>query len=137
MGRVAPVRQKLKRENPHWLEAHKRGEIMDKPELPSLAERVRWARRRLKLTQAGLADKIGASREYVTKIETGDRIRPRNMDVLAKALDVSPAWLQFGAEEIDQLSREAITLALRWQDLPPEVQAAVKTMIDAAADKKT
>ena len=109
---------------------------MDKPNLGSLAERVKWARDRLGLTQADLAERIGASREFVTKVESGERIRPRNMDVLAKALQVSPAWLQYGAEEIDRLSKPAIELALAWQELSPEMQEAVQKMVEAAQAKR-
>lgn len=53
------------------------------------------SRRDLNMTQKELADRIGISQSYITKIERG---RAKNMSVelvfdLATALSVSPAWL--------------------------------------------
>lgn len=53
------------------------------------------SRRDLNMTQKELADRIGISQSYITKIERG---RAKNMSVelvfdLATALSVNPAWL--------------------------------------------
>jgi DNA-binding XRE family transcriptional regulator len=53
-------------------------------------------RREKNLTQAKLGKLVGNSRAAVQKIENGKSLQPRNTIDLAEALDVNPAWLQFG-----------------------------------------
>lgn len=105
---------------------------MKLPRLQTLAERVVWARKRKDWTQDDLATACGSTRDQIVKVELGKTRRPRNMQDLAKALDVPPAWLAFGDERIDDLSKEAIEIALGWQTLPAEVQEAVARLIRAA-----
>ena len=61
-------------------------------------ERIRGARHRLKLTQVGLADRIGVHQSSVAYWESG-KTRPRSAALLdlATALDVAPEWLEFGS----------------------------------------
>ncbi len=61
-------------------------------------KRIREARHRLKLTQIGLADRIGVHQSSVAYWESG-KTRPRSatMLTLALALDVAPEWLEFGS----------------------------------------
>lgn len=61
-------------------------------------ERIRGARHRLKLTQVGLADRIGVHQSSVAYWESG-KTRPRSATLLdlATALDVAPEWLEFGS----------------------------------------
>lgn len=99
--------------------------------LTTLAARMRWARLHRNLTQEELAKKAGTSQSQVYKIEQGRVKRPRNIGEIARALDVSPAWLQFGEAKIDRLSTEALQMAVEWQALPAEAQGAVIAMIRA------
>lgn len=59
-------------------------------------ERLRQARQTLGLTQQQLADKAGTNQAVIQKIENGHSIRPRVLVELGVALEVNPAWLQFG-----------------------------------------
>lgn len=62
----------------------------------SLAQRFKEARSKSGLTQESLAKHCGITRESIQQIENGDTLHPRNIEKLAEALCVSPAWLQFG-----------------------------------------
>jgi len=97
----------------------------------TLAFRLKNARKKAGLTQDQLAERVGATRDQIQKIESGTTKRPRNMTEIAKTLDVSPSWLAFGDDRIDDLSKEAIDLALDWQGLPDDLKEAVRRMIDA------
>lgn len=102
----------------------------DLPPLPTISERLRWARRRAGMTQEQLADASGVSRDIIAKTERGaTRMTPR-IDQLAKALDVSPAWLAFGRPTIDQWDRDTLELAETYHQLPDDLKAAVRALID-------
>jgi len=61
-------------------------------------KRIREARHRLKLTQIGLADRIGVHQSSVAYWESGKtRTRSATLLTLAMALDVAPEWLEFGS----------------------------------------
>lgn len=79
----------------------------------SLGGRLREARLRAGLTQDALATLAGVHRASVQMAENGRSARPRKLDAIAAALDVSPAWLAFG----DDLTPDARALALAWDRL--------------------
>ena len=64
----------------------------------SLAERVRAARAALGLSQAELAARVGIKQPSLAAIETGETRRPRFLLGLARALGVTPEWLENGDE---------------------------------------
>lgn len=68
-----------------------------------MGERLEDTRRRRVLTQAELANKAGVSLITVTRLENskGD-VNPRADTVrrLAEALEVDPAWLLFGEDDL-------------------------------------
>lgn len=97
----------------------------------TLAYRVLTRRKELGLTQEQLANKVGISQQAITQLEKGEILRPRNIQKLADALECSPAWLQFGIEEIDQLDQTAIEMALKWMKLDPNHKKTVKDTVDA------
>jgi transcriptional regulator with XRE-family HTH domain len=61
-----------------------------------IGHRLRVARREKELTQGQLAARVGTNRADLQKIENGKSLRPGNIMDLAEALDVNPAWRQFG-----------------------------------------
>ena len=111
------------------------------PTLPvtTIAARLKAARKHLDMTQQALADASGASREAIAKIETGEITRPREILALSKALSVSPSWLQFGAEQIDDLSSDVLDAAFALEALPHVHQQAliqtIKALRDATKEK--
>ena len=104
---------------------------MKLPKLATLADRVIWRRKDLKLTQTELANRAGATRVQIQKIENGKTIRPRNMERIATALEVSQAWLLFGYEELESLSEDSIAMAVQWESLPPEIKKAILAVINS------
>ena len=71
--------------------------------METLGQRLEATRRRNVLTQAELATAAGVSLITVTRLENGgEAVNPRATTVrrLAKALDVDPAWLLFGGEDL-------------------------------------
>ena len=72
--------------------------------LNSLGERMRFRRRELGLTQDELALLSGTNQAVIQKIENGKSLRPRKLDVIADALNITPAWLLYGDEKNTQLT---------------------------------
>jgi len=104
--------------------------------MPTLAERVQWARKQKGWRQEDLADAVGTSRAQIQKIENGTITRPRNMEALADALDVSKVWLAYGDPRLEQLTPEAADLAIAWQHLPEDAKEAARLFIETAAKRK-
>jgi transcriptional regulator with XRE-family HTH domain len=103
--------------------------------LGTLASRLRYARERKGLTQEELARAVGTSQQVINHIETGQTKKPRKIEDIANILGVSPAWLQFGIEELDTLDKEAVMLALSWMTLDEPNKSAMKNAILEMAKK--
>ncbi len=103
----------------------------------TLGGRLRLKRKEHGWTQQMLADKVGTSQAVIQKIENGKSLRPRNLNNIALALGVSPAWLMFGTETIDALDNDAIELARAWQKLNEPQRSAFKEAIIKAAKNQT
>ncbi len=103
--------------------------------LSTLADRLKYAREQKGLTQQQLADICGVAQQTIDAIEGGVSLKPRKIDAISRALEVSPAWLQFGVEEIDNLDADSITLAQAWMNLEEPFKTAVKQMVLSAAKK--
>lgn len=68
--------------------------------MKTLAERVKYAREQLDLTQQEVAEKAGISQPTYFKIENGLTQKPRNILDIAEALKVNPHWLATGQGEM-------------------------------------
>lgn len=110
-------------------------EALKLPALATLAERLMWARRQKRLTQQQLADAVDASREQIAAVESGRTKMPRKIINLAEVLEISPAWLQFGVEELDELSEESIRMALDIDSLDPMQRASLRHLISSLISK--
>jgi transcriptional regulator with XRE-family HTH domain len=68
----------------------------------SVGRRIEDTRRRQLMTQADLAEKAKISLITVTRLENDESPNPRMSTVkaLAQALDVDPAWLLFGVDDL-------------------------------------
>ena len=103
-------------------------------EATTLADRVATKRKEKGWTQKQLAELIDSNQASIQKIENGKSLRPRNIVKLAKALQVSPAWLMFGdasIEEIleEELDAEALEIADAWSKLPEPHRSSIKQAI--------
>jgi len=106
----------------------------DRTDSDTLGARLTRSRLRRGWTQHELAKHVGTSQAVVQRIETGKCRHPRNIESLADVLDVSPAWLMFGAEVMDGLEPEAIETAKAWSNLTEPHRTALKEMILKIAD---
>lgn len=70
----------------------------------SLAYNVKFLRERLGMTQAELGEKLGKGQTTIQKIETGQTLRPRFINEMAKVLGVDVYTLEHGdaTQELDQ-----------------------------------
>ena len=67
----------------------------------SIGERIKKRRKELGLTQAALSEIIGIAQQSLQSIESGKIEKPRKIIALAKALETTPEFLQFGVGELD------------------------------------
>lgn len=72
--------------------------------MSEIKDRLREARRNKGLSQAGLSKLLGVSQAAIAAIESGRNKRPTNLASIAKALDVSPYWLETGKEDNEVIS---------------------------------
>lgn len=101
------------------------------PSIPDIAARFRWARKRLGWTQHDLAQNAGVTVDVIKKVEAHRTHRPRRIEQIAKALQVSPGWLAHNAAELDSLESWAITAAIQLQALTDADRQAVLAHISA------
>ncbi len=73
-----------------------------------IAIRLQQMRKKLGLTQAKLGELSGTNQAVIQKIENGKSRSPRIIEDLAFALDVNPAWLQWGEPFAPMLVERAI-----------------------------
>ena len=72
--------------------------------MSEIKDRLREARRNKDLSQAELSKLLGVSQAAIAAIESGRNKRPTNLASIAKALDVSPYWLETGKEDNEVVS---------------------------------
>ncbi len=99
----------------------------------SLGARLCYKRRQKGWTQKELAERAGTNQAVIQKIENGKSLRPRNLDEIALALDVSPAWLQYGSEKIAGMQKDSVELGLAWSRLPEPYRSSLRDCILAIA----
>lgn len=100
----------------------------------TLADRLRRARKQKGWSQEFLAQRADTSQAVIQKIENGKSLRPRNIEHIADALDVRPAWLMFGVNEVEDLDEEAVQVARAWTRLKEPERSAMKETIRRLAD---
>ena len=62
----------------------------------SLAGRLKWARKRARLTQTELAVRAGLTQGQYCRLETGANLKTARIAQLAHVLNVDPYWLATG-----------------------------------------
>jgi transcriptional regulator with XRE-family HTH domain len=95
----------------------------------SLGERLRCRRREKGWTQEQLAALAGTNQAVIQKIENGRSLRPRRINEIATALDVSPSWLMFGDAPKDSLDNEARAIGETWSQLPEPFRSRIRAEI--------
>jgi transcriptional regulator with XRE-family HTH domain len=98
----------------------------------TIAERIKAVRQERGWSQAQLAEKVGVAQSSIGNIESGVRQRPRELVSIAKALNVSPDWLETGKGP----KRERVALTVVEQEAPPSVRALVERLAVIAAQQR-
>lgn len=62
----------------------------------TLAARLKWARKRARLTQVELAARAGLTQGQYCRLETGANLKTAKLAQLAHVLNVDPYWLATG-----------------------------------------
>ncbi len=101
----------------------------------SLAARLRDARLGKGWSQEYLASRAETSQAVIQKIENGKSLRPRNIERIADALGMAPAWLMFGVRETNQLDEDAIQVARAWSQLKEPERSAMRETIHRLSRK--
>ena len=99
------------------------------PRQETLAERLRNARLEKGWSQDFLASRAETSQAVIQKIENGKSLRPRNIERIAVALGLRPAWLMFGVNESGLLGDDAIQVARAWSQLKDPERSAMRDTI--------
>lgn len=81
------------------------------PYMNMLGDRIKQQRQSLRMTQQGLATKVGVSRAAVSQWENGDTkgLRPANLLATAKALGADVEWLVTGESAQTQPEEQALS----------------------------
>jgi transcriptional regulator with XRE-family HTH domain len=108
----------------------------------TLSGRLKQALKKLGVTQQELAEKIGFTQSYVSRVSNGKKIpSSRFFDIISHELYLNPAWLlhstgeMFLAEENGLSSQDAAMVA-KYRLLTPEEKDVIDKMTDALLKKK-
>lgn len=108
MARLVPTRERWK------------GSTMDEQQMASIAAQVRRARKAGGLTVKELAAKAGVADGTITRVETGQKVRPGNLRAILDALDVPP--ISAVSSEVPDNVQLAMDLVKKWLMAMPEGQ---------------
>ncbi len=94
-----------------------------------LGERLRCRRHEKDWTQDQLAAHADTNQAVIQKTENGRSLRPRKINEIAAALEVTPSWLMFGEGSNDDMNTEASTLGETWSRLPEPFRSRIRAEI--------
>lgn len=100
--------------------------------MSAIGSRIKEARSTLGWSQVQLAEEAGVTQSAIGNIESGLRQRPRELVSLAKALRVSPEWLETGKGP----RTERASLKLVGADAEPSVRALVEYLAEIASKQR-
>lgn len=104
--------------------------------LHTLGERVRFFRELRDLSQEELAKMVGTSQQQIEKVERNVTKHPRNLEQIAKALNVPASVLLFPPSDLSKLTAEGLQLAVTASSLSESDMRAVRSLIESLAAKK-
>lgn len=100
--------------------------------MKTIADRIKAVRQELGWSQVQLAEEVGVSQSSIGNIESGFRQRPRELVSIAKALRVSPDWLETGKGP----RTEGASLKLVGAGAEPSVRTLVEYLAAIAAQQR-
>lgn len=97
----------------------------------ALADRIREALQRDPRNDAEIAEAVGIARPMISMYRHGTRAPSReSLRALAKVLNVEAGWLLEGEAVVKVGDQETAELVQMLLDAPPEVRAAIRTLLD-------
>ena len=107
--------------------------MSDKTFLERIGERVYNKRKKLKLSQAELAEKIGVSTQMISNLECGKKaIRPENLVKLCEILNISADYVLTGYSSNNEMDE----IIEKLSNLTPNELQMINGMIDYMKNKK-
>lgn len=98
----------------------------------SLGTRIRECRKAAGWSQAKLSDESGISQQMLSKLERGKAFGTTEIVQLARALKVSPQWLETGDEPmLDTISPDERELLEEYRQLDPAKRPVARLTIRA------
>lgn len=102
--------------------------------MTTMADRIRDAREAKGLSQSELARKLGVKPQTVQQWEAKTKAtgpRRYRLLALAKELDVSPVWIEFGtAKPVGKFSHDALRFADVYDKLPSPLKKQVQLFVE-------
>jgi transcriptional regulator with XRE-family HTH domain len=108
----------------------------------TLGERLKQALKKLGVNQQELAEKIGFTQSYVSRISNGVKVpSSRFFEILSHELYLNPACLQYGTGEMflaaeSGLSPQDAAMVAKYRLLTPEEKEIIDKMTDVLLKKK-
>jgi transcriptional regulator with XRE-family HTH domain len=107
----------------------------------SLSGRLKQVLENLGINQQELAEKIGFTQSYISKILNGSKIpSSRFFDVISHELYLNPVWLQNGIGEmflsVSGFSPQDAAMIAKYRLLTEEEKAVIDKMTDVLLKKK-
>lgn len=109
--------------------------------MSDIGTRLRYARKRRKLSQVKLATLAGVKQGSISDLERNESraFRGNTLVSVASALRVNPEWLAHGKGTMERqniaLSDRAVSVAQAFERLAPEMQDKIADMIQAMAEQ--
>jgi transcriptional regulator with XRE-family HTH domain len=98
--------------------------------MSTIGSRIKEARNALGWSQVKLAEEAGVTQSAIGNIESGLRQRPRELVSIAKALRVSPEWLETGKGPRTERA------SLKLVGAEPSARALVEYLAEIAAQQR-
>jgi transcriptional regulator with XRE-family HTH domain len=108
----------------------------------TLGERLKQALQKLGVTQQELAEKIGFTQSYVSRVSNGVKIpSSRFFEIISHELYLNPSWLRNGTGEMflaadSGLSPQDAAIVAKYRLLTAEEKAVIDKMTDVLLKKK-
>lgn len=100
--------------------------------LNTFQERLKWARKMSKLSQAELSERIGINQSSYSELETGKSRSSTHTPKIAKLLNIDAYWLDTG--EGEPKADTADDIIAKISQLNPKQRQAVEAVIDSFFD---
>ena len=94
----------------------------------NMGDRIRERRKAAGWSQTKLADESGISQQMLSKLERGVASGTTEIVQLARALKVSPRWLESGEEPMEDLTADERRLLEGYRALSPAEKMALLTL---------